>query len=96
MTYIEVTARSHPKVYQALDLISHDQGAGAGHDTYAVPIEYEDKLPAIESALGTIHPTQFQTFCIGDEAVQKRIAATCPELSDASNFLDAFFEDFDL
>lgn len=89
-----VTKITHPVLFEAFEIISHDRGAGAGHSNYAVPREWVDRLQPTELALRGLSEPELKTFCIGEEEDQLALART-PELLYASDLLNSFFEDWD-
>lgn len=90
-----VTKDSHLKLYEAFEAISHDRGAGAGHETYSVPKEWADKINAASAALATLSPEEFETFCIGEQREADKIAKRNGDLFAAHALLNSFFEDWD-
>lgn len=90
-----VTKDSHPKLYEAFEAISHDRGAGAGHETYSVPKEWADKIPVTEAALTTLSTEELESFCIGEQGEADTIAKRSLSLGIAHAMLNSFFEDWE-
>lgn len=91
-----VTAESHPALFKAFELISHDCGRQAGHRNYAVPLEYADKLPYIEQNLQALldrADADFETLCIG-EAEESAAVVRGYQLAVTDELLQRFFEEF--
>lgn len=95
MNDVFVTPQSHPVLFQALEMISHDRGAGAGHSHYAIPAEHGKHLDEVEDAVKHLTATELETFAIGEGSEAQAIADREPGLGVAHKFLDAFFEDFE-
>ncbi|MFZ3008550.1 MAG: hypothetical protein WA047_20495 [Phenylobacterium sp.] len=96
---VEVTGENFPKLYEALETISHDSGRSAGHASYWLPAGWRPELEGIEAALltltgETVEGPEFETFTIGECSVMEEIASRSPELGRASVLLNEFFEDF--
>lgn len=90
-----VTKQSHPILFEALEIISHDRGAGAGHSNYAIPAPFNSSCDDVEMALVTLTTADLEDFSIGEESDMQAIASRSPELQAASKFLNAFFNDFE-
>jgi hypothetical protein len=91
---IAVTSQSHPLLYSAFESISHDSGGGAGHPYHRVPARFVDGVEVAESALATLNPDEFETFCIGDQCVADVIAKRSPDLQRTHDFLNTFFDEW--
>lgn len=89
-----VTAASHPKLHATLEDISHDCGAGAGHESYSVPPEWAGGLANYEQALAGLTDEQRQEFAIGDQAENDRMCQLSPALKRTGAMLCAFFNDW--
>ena len=90
-----VTEKSHPLVFETLETISHDVGAGAGHDTYAIPEPWCLNLSVYEAWLRLLTPENQETFCIGEESEAKALIQGSMYLQVTHDFLTAFFNDFE-
>lgn len=95
MADIIVTKESHPSLFEVLETISHDRGAGAGHGNYAIPDTYEKGLDLYEAALKGLTDKEYEAFAIGETDEATAIAERTPELRITHNFLTAFFNDFE-
>jgi hypothetical protein len=62
-----VDKKNHPRLFKALEMVSHDMGAQAGHANYGVPLDYESSLRDINTALCLLSDEEFESFCIGEE-----------------------------
>jgi len=91
----DVTPESHPTIYKALDMISHDMGHGAGWTSYPIPDSWWKHIAAIEAALLTLSPDDFETFCIGDDKAMLEIANRSTHLYLSSMMFDAFASEVD-
>lgn len=90
-----VTEHSHPTLYRALDMVSHDMGIGAGWTSYPIPDHWWTLADLIEPALFELSETDLKTFCIGDDTEMSAIAARSITLQVASVMLDQFASDHD-
>ncbi len=90
-----VTKDNYPLVFEALETISHDRGAGAGHSNYALPPRWLGRLGKIEQSLTTLTKEERETFAIGEDSEVKAIADRSAALHEAHELLDAFFDDFE-
>ncbi len=96
LTYRLITPKSHPKIYEVLDTISHDGGGGAGHVAYRLPLGMDMiltnfELMEAEAALCELTDEELQTYAIGEESEMKRIAHSNALLSVLHVNLNAFF-----
>lgn len=91
----DVTSSSHPTLYEALDMISHDMGNGAGWTSYPIPDDWWQYIDRIEAGLLTLSPEDFKTFCIGDDKEMEAIAKRHEDLRIASIMFDAFAAEVD-
>lgn len=89
----DVTAESHPTLYRALDMLSHDLGLGAGWTSYPIPDHWWTLADLIDASLFALSETDLQTFCIGDDAEMSAIAARSITLQVAHVMLDQFASD---
>jgi len=92
-----ITAASHPALFAAFELISHDTGRQAGHQNYAIPLEYTTHLTAIEGRLAELRTTvecDFETLCIGEEMEMEQVARA-HGLEYSNTLLQRFFEEFE-
>lgn len=80
-----------PTLFDCLEAISHDAGAGAGHSNYTLPDEVAEDLQSYEAALAALTPEQRTTFSIGDYD-DARIIANSPILQKLDKILEEFFE----
>lgn len=99
---LDITFDVWPTIYEALDIISHDGGAGAGHHSYCVDTRWEPWLPAIEEKLLEIKGSDWSSkedpvicplaaFCVGaDHEIQQQIGQFSAYVAWA--FLCDFFE----
>ena len=93
---IVITAKSHPTLFAAFELISHDCGRQAGHQNYAVPVEYQSRLPGIEHNLARLladADSDFECLCIGEQTESRQIVADY-KLDVTDELLQRFFEEF--
>lgn len=94
-----ITKVSHPALFECLETISHDNGAGAGHSEYAIPDEWDRWcaafLPAVELALAALSEDERQNLSIGELSDMSDIAYRSSDLWMAHSFFSAFFNDFD-
>jgi hypothetical protein len=89
--YIVVTEVSHPRLYKALDMISHDGGGGAGHLNYALDDKWEPQIGRVDDALKSLSDEELEEFAIGEQTRQDEIAARSPDLTTASKVFNCFF-----
>lgn len=90
-----VLATTYPLLHAAFEAISHDCGAGAGHETYWVPDEWSPHVPDAEAALATLSAEERQTFAIGEHSEVEALANRSTALTMAHRMLNAFFGDFE-
>lgn len=90
MQYALVISSEYPILYSVLDTISHDCGAGAGHETYSVARKWD--LPRAEAALSSLTEDERQQFAIGEYEEMLSIAARSEELSYVNSMLESFFD----
>lgn len=85
-----ITAISHPALFRACEIVSHDAGAQAGWSSHIVPA---GDLDAIEAELAELSPSNLETFCIGDEDERENLMVQRPGLVPACELLNDFFDD---
>lgn len=91
-----ITAASHPALFKAFELISHDGGRQAGHTNYAIPLEYADRAPLINDNLQALldqSADDFEALCIGEETDAQRVVQGY-QLAITDELLQRFFEEF--
>lgn len=91
-----VTATTCPATFAAFEIIAHDSGRGAGHQNYAVPLEWLEQIGAIETELQALREaslTDFETVCIGEQTEAQTIV-TRQGITLADRLLQRFFEEF--
>lgn len=98
-----VTKDSHPALFKAFELISHDNGRQAGHVNYAIPMDYYVDPPELGVHLDRLNwqlqmlldlaDVDFEALCIGDEDARQRIVKE-RGLEDVDLLLQRFFEEF--
>jgi hypothetical protein len=98
--WVLVTEKSHPCIFAAFEIISHDNGAGSGHTNYSVYPSWAPHLNTIEKALAGLGDRgnidgDFVNFCIGEQEKMEAIAKRSPELALASCMFNSFFEGWD-
>jgi N6-adenosine-specific RNA methylase IME4 len=89
---LTITAQSHPRLHEALTIVSHDSGSGASRGAYGIPPEWVDRVASIEAALAPLSKDELETFCIGEEGEAREIAERSDDLRAASGLLAAFFD----
>lgn len=91
MNWALVTEVAYPKLFDALETISHDSGKRACWMAYSVPMAYANQLAVYEQQLAAVSAADRQTFCIGEEseaaAIRDRYRLQC-----LHTFLGEFFE----
>ena len=92
--WVVIHTHSHPTLFQAFEIISHDRGAGAGHLNYGVPKEWVEHLRTADTALATLTPSELEIFCIGEQTKADVIAMRSKELYCTHKMLNSFFEDW--
>jgi len=92
-TWLRITADTHPRLFEAMDAITHDGGGGC-HRHYNVPAGWAEALPRMEAVLGRLTPEQRETVAIGECSEQEAVVREFDGLAVAHRFLNAFFEDF--
>jgi hypothetical protein len=91
--YFTVSAQNHPRVFTALETVSHDSGFGCGREAYALPAAWAERISQSEAALAILpDDAARQDFAIGDEADQRALVARHPELGVAHALLNDFFD----
>lgn len=90
--WVEVTVQSHPALFKAFGIISHDRGAGAGHACYAVPVEWEKHLATADKVLSTLSDEDLEILSIGEDVEAQLIANSNSELFCTHKMLNSFFE----
>ena len=93
-----VTKTSHPAIFAAFELISHDGGRQAGHQNYVVPLaEFTpaqlDDFDLQLMRLSRDADSDFDCLCTGDEEERNRIVKDY-NLADVDRLLQRFFEEF--
>ena len=88
-----VTAQSHPALFRAFELISHDRGTQAGHTSYEVPVPYDDYVAWVNSQLRQLSPEELETFAIGEET-EALALASAKGFRTSHTFLNAFFNEW--
>jgi len=89
---ILVTAESHPALFKAFELISHDSGNQADHTNYAVPIVWAEDLEFVDRVLGLLSPEELETLAIGEDEENKVLVKKF-NLQKVDKLLQEFFED---
>ena len=93
---IVITKDSHPAIFAAFELISHDCGRQAGHQNYAIPMECASNLDEIEADLTTLRTeadSDFECLCIGEASESERVVKDY-KLEHVDWLLQAFFEEY--
>lgn len=93
---IVITEQSHPTLFKAFELISHDCGRQAGHTNYCVPDHYDALLPLAEQVLAGLlkhSAEEFETLCIGEQSESQAIVQKYGLLR-TDELLQRFFEEF--
>lgn len=94
--WVVVTEATHPALHHAFEAISHDNGYGAGHETYAVPPEWVAALPSAEVALDSLSKEDRDQLTIGEGLSETSPAARAdPEVHALSRLLHDFWQDWD-
>lgn len=94
---VVITKASHPAIFEAFEMISHDCGRQAGHSNYAIPIDCTTDLAEVEASLADLLATadsDFECLCIG-EAEESAEIVRGYKLQRADTLLHAFFEEFE-
>lgn len=91
--YVDVTADRWPHLHSAFEMVSHDNGSGAGHARYSVPIEHEHLIQPAERGLTGLTYDQITVLAIGEQSEAEALV-TNEDLKLAHHLLDMFFEDF--
>jgi hypothetical protein len=76
-------------IYEVLNDISHDGGAGAGHDHYAIDAKWEPRCADWDFKLSFMTREQRQTFAIGEQSEGRELAER-HGLLDMAEMLDVF------
>jgi hypothetical protein len=90
-----VTREQHPFLWEALDTISHDGGARAGHSCYRLDGVLPTGAALMDEALKRLHERskqEFEDFCIGEETDMERAMETDPHLGSASRAINRWFD----
>ena len=90
---VTVTAQSHPALFHAFELISHDRGTQAGHASYEVPATWALLVPRTEAELTPLTAEELETFAIGEESEAQAVALR-QQLVVAPLLLNAFFSEW--
>lgn len=85
---IKLTDRNYPTLLQAFQIVSHDCDVNG---PFYLPADLASELPGYEKALSSLNPEDLETFCIGEERDQKRIARRNPILQEISEVINAHF-----
>ena len=88
-----ITASNFPTIFAAFEMISHDGGRQAGHQNYAVPLEYEKNLPVIDHALRMLTEVELNVLCIGEQSEAAAIVDRYG-LRTSDELLQRFSEEF--
>ncbi len=91
----KITAHNYPKLLEAMNIISHDSGARAGHKAFDAPHRTSGQLARYELQLGLLSDAEFEIFCIGEgseisELIRTRSGSIW--LDACHDFLDDFFK----
>lgn len=88
---VEVSAYTHPVLYQALRMIDVDSDLIGVPDVYRLDVP-DDVCPrCVDSFLGRLSGFELETFCIGDHLDMMRLAER-PGGRQANEFLNRFFD----
>lgn len=82
---------SHPKLYHAFEVISHDSGAGAGHTNYCVPADESARVATAEAQLTPLTDDEIETLSIGEAEEMDALVAK-HGLADTHALFNEFFE----
>lgn len=88
-----VTEQSHPALFRAFELISHDRGAQAGHISYEVPGHYASFVDFVNMQLRGLEKSELEDFATGEET-EAFAFADAKGILTAHTFLNAFFEEW--
>ena len=96
--HFQITATTHPALFEVFEAISADNSGGAGHATYSVPDVLAARAKLAEAFLSLMSPEERQAAATGEESeAEEAMAAhaeSVEEWSDVSAFLNLFFEDW--
>ncbi len=74
---IIITPGSHPGIYHALDICSHDCGGRAGHAGYVLDPKWADYLERVEKKLtefrAAVSSDDYEEFLIGEQDESVRL-----------------------
>ena len=90
-----ITRENYPTIFEAFELIAHDNGAQAGHQNYVMSLEWERLLKEIEKKLKNLREKadlDFECLCNGDDDERLRIVKDY-HLEGPDKFLQDFFEE---
>lgn len=92
---IYINKKNYPVFHKVLDMISHDAGAQAGHDTYEIYDVIGDHVVSpmrVELILSRLTPNERETLAIGSEHAASAIKEKMGEDGKyVSDILDVFF-----
>jgi hypothetical protein len=90
-----VTKASHPVLFQAFEVISHDRGSGAGHTNYSVPPKWAIEVDGVEAALSSLDKEALETLCIVGRSKASDVDRD-GRLKQANALLNDFYDDWSL
>jgi hypothetical protein len=88
-----ITCNTYPRLFEAMDAITHDGGGGC-HEHYNLPPGWAEALSRMEIVLSRLSPEQQETIAIGECSEQDALVRETEGLDVVHRFLNAFFEDF--
>lgn len=89
-----VKRQQWPRIFEAMEKISHDRGTSAGHKGYWVPSRWLPHFNEIEDALKILSDEQLETLTIGEQSEAEAVIGSLPRLIIANRFLNEFFDEF--
>lgn len=94
MSTFKVTSESYPTLHKAFNMISHDSGGRAGHESFDAPESFRADCDRAEPLLRRLKPESLEIVCIGDMEESDRILQAWDDDGSAERVLAKFFTDW--
>lgn len=91
--WFSVDKTNYPHTYAVLDAHSDAAGFGSGHTGYALDVEWEARLPAVERGIQSLTPDDLAALKEGSVESRQNLAQRSEDLAEVHRMLTIFCDD---